>query len=144
MKTYPLIRTIYLYLFALVGLALLISGAYQLVDLGLKTYIFTQADKEAPLSPQPIYLKDPERTQIEELKVCADKCQLTEQQKQQIDNWLSDYDRWQKEQKDFDYRTSSRQRQASNALAMIIVGLPVWLYHWSIIKKDQKRKEEIS
>ena len=37
---YPLIRTIYLYLFALLGLALLTIGGVRFVDMGLKAFVF--------------------------------------------------------------------------------------------------------
>ena len=30
------------------------------------------------------------------------------------------------------------QRELSQAVAQILLGLPVYLYHWSIIKKDNK------
>ena len=42
---HPLVRTIYLYLFALVGLALLSIGTVRMVDLGLKAFVFTAADQ---------------------------------------------------------------------------------------------------
>ena len=40
-----LIRKIYLYLFSLIGLVLVVIGCVQLVNLGLKAYIFTAADQ---------------------------------------------------------------------------------------------------
>ncbi|MCC6711316.1 MAG: hypothetical protein IT416_03115 [Candidatus Pacebacteria bacterium] len=33
---------------------------------------------------------------------------------------------------------NQRKRQLSNSLAMIIVGGPVYLYHWKTIKKENK------
>ena len=35
-----------------------------------------------------------------------------------------------------------RQRELSQAIAQILVGLPVYLYHWNIIKKDKKEGKE--
>lgn len=92
MKT---IRTIYLYLFTIIGLSLLVSGSVQFVDMGLKAWVFTQADVryEYPIYPEG-------------------------------------------EQPKIDYVTSDRHRDASNALAMIAVGLPLYLYHWGVIKKE--------
>ena len=43
-KHHSLVRTIYLYLFALVGLALLTIGAVRFVAMGLKAFVFTKAD----------------------------------------------------------------------------------------------------
>lgn len=34
-----------------------------------------------------------------------------------------------------------RQRELSGSLSMIIVGLPLYLYHWNIIKKENKDKK---
>jgi hypothetical protein len=30
----------------------------------------------------------------------------------------------------------------SIAFAQLIVGLPVWLFHWNIIQKENRKKEE--
>jgi len=50
MKNHSIIRTIYLYLFALLGLVLIIIGGVQFIDMGLKTFVFTKADEEQKLS----------------------------------------------------------------------------------------------
>lgn len=141
---HPIIRTIYLYLFALVGLALLASGTYSFIDLGLRAYVFTAADQDyrsAPIAPSLVKTDDVAR--VEAIKSCEDQCELTEEQIQQIDAWLIDYQTWQEQDAKIDYAKSNRQRQASSALARIIVGLPLYLYHWTVIKRDvRKRKEQ--
>jgi len=142
MEKYPIIRTIYLYLFALVGLALLTIGTARLIDLGLKAYVFTKADiEDVSMPPMPSPYFDQNIRLFENLQNCQDKCNLTLEQKQQITNWLEDYKKWQKGPK-VSYQTSSRHRQASSSLSMIIVGLPLYLYHWITIKEDIKRKKE--
>ena len=40
-----------------------------------------------------------------------------------------------------DYVTQSRHRNASESLALILVGIPLYLYHWNIIKKESKEKK---
>lgn len=113
----PIIRKIYLYLFSLIGLVLVTIGGVQLVSLALKTYVFTKADQyyQYPAIAQP-----------------TDKGASTSAlpSQQQVDEY-------QKNQ-----QTSQRQREAAGALAMIIIGVPLYIYHWSVIKKDQK--EEVS
>ena len=141
----PIIRTIYLYLFALVGLAMLVIGGSMIINLGLKTWIFTQADKTDNYmsQPMPLYL-DRDVKAIQDLQVCSDKCELTAIQKEQIGNWLTDYENWKNQESIKDpsvYTTRSRQRQASTALSLILIGLPLWLFHWSVIKKDNKKEE---
>jgi len=143
----PIIRTIYLYLFALVGLALVVSGAYRLVDLGLKSWIFTKADAErSSYIAKPISLGyDPEFASMTSIKNCSEKCELNQVQIAAIDEWMEDYDAWKErteQDEEIDYRTQQRQRQASNAIAMLIVGLPLYLFHWGVIKKDIKKRKE--
>lgn len=143
----PIIRSIYLYLFALVGLAMLVVGASMLINLGLKAWVFTKADMVDKYSSQPIppYLNSDVKT-VQEVKVCSDKCQLTTVQKEQIDNWLTDYEQWQNSEKDRDpnfYLVQNRQRQAATSVSLILIGLPLWLFHWATIKKDNKEKNDL-
>lgn len=46
------------------------------------------------------------------------------------------------EEKDIQIRESRRQRQRelSNTLSMLIIGTPLYLYHWNLIKKEGKKK----
>ena len=142
----PIIRTIYLYLFALVGLALLVIGLYRLIDLGLKAWVFTGADQQTIYRAKPISVGyDPEFAAMKSLKNCEEKCELNQVQIQAIDEWMQDYDDWktkQEEQGEVDYRSQQRQRTASSSLALLIVGLPLYLYHWTLIKRDVRRRKE--
>ena len=145
----PIIRTIYLYLFALIGLGMLVVGASMLINLGLKTWIFTKADLQSVAydsRPMPAYIsQDVELNTVKEISVCSDKCELTTEQKQQIDEWLIDYQEWKENEKNTDpdfYIERNRQRQASTAVSLILVGLPLWLFHWFTIKRDIKRRKE--
>lgn len=120
MNKYPLIRKIYLYLFALIGLVLIIIGCVRLVGLALKTYIFTKADiyYEYP-APRPLKIAPIEEGKTEEFQQPS-KEEIEEYQNKQ--------------------QASNRQREAAESLAFIIVGLPLYLYHWSLIKKDKKEE----
>lgn len=122
MNKYPLIRKIYLYLFALIGLVLITIGCVRLVGLGLKTYIFTKADVyyDYPMA-RPMKIAPAEGNKTEEFQ---------QPSKEEIDAY-------QEKQK-----TANRQREAAESLAFIVVGLPLYLYHWSVIKKDKKEEKE--
>lgn len=105
------IRLLYLYLFSFIGLLIAVIGSIQIVDLGIKVYVFKGADKyDNPIvskidpSGKEVFLTDKEK---EEQKVLQE-----EETKRQ------------------------RQRQISNSLAMLIIGLPLYKYHWGLIKKD--------
>jgi len=109
------IRLIYLYLFSFVGLLVFVIGCVRLVDLGLKIVVFNNADM---YTSYPITLKmgpDDKRT-TEEIKQENDL-----QQKVQLEE-----------------SKRNRQREVSSSLAMIIVGAPLYLYHWKAIQKDSK------
>ncbi len=137
------IRTIYLYLFAVLGLVLLTIGGVQFINLGLKMTIFKKADADFVSRP-PALMVTPSKTVGEEdfisaIEKCEEKCELTEDQQAQVASWLADYKVWHDEQKGVSYATQNRQRQASMALALLIIGLPLYLYHWGVIKREIKK-----
>ncbi len=119
MNKHPLIRKIYLYLFALIGLVLITTGGVKLVALGLKTYIFTKAD---------IYYNYPAPVPIGSVEK-GKESEFQQPTKEEIEQYQKNE------------RTSTRQRDAAEALAMMIVGLPLYLYHWQLIKKDKDLSE---
>lgn len=107
------IRLIYLYLFSFVGLLVFVIGCVRLVDLGLKVVVFNNADiyVSYPIAPY----KDPNDprslTQIKQENEAQQIAQREESKR-------------------------NRQREISSSLAMIIVGAPLYLYHWKAIQKD--------
>lgn len=108
------IRLLYLYLFSFIGLVIIVTGLIQLVDLGMKVYVFKDADKyEMYTYPTKINPSGKEVT-------------LTDKEK--------------KEQKRIQENETNRQRQrqASTAISMLLVGLPLYMYHWRLIKKEDK------
>ncbi|KKR72655.1 hypothetical protein A3A55_03430 [Candidatus Roizmanbacteria bacterium RIFCSPLOWO2_01_FULL_40_14] len=110
------IRLLYLYLFSFVGLLITVIGLIRLVELGMKVYIFQGADQysyySAPVSKEP----GTENFSPEELK------QREEEQKKQQE----------------EENTRNRQREFSGAISMILVGIPLYLYHWKTIQKENK------
>jgi len=111
-----LIRKFYLYIVVLIGIVLVVIGSVRLVDIGLKTYIFTRAE-QWPVSPARRIVS------------------LTEENGQEVN-----YQEPSPEEQAEYTRAQSitrRQGEAAGSLAMIIVGLPLYLYHWSILKKEQ-------
>jgi hypothetical protein len=103
------LRLLYLYLFSFVGLLLIVIGSVQLVDLGLKTYVFNVTNYT--------YYPEPKRIGEE-----ADIISPQEIETRQNDE-----------------ESNQRKRQMSNSLSMIIVGTPLYLYHWKTIKKEKNK-----
>ena len=102
------IRLLYLYLFAFVGLLITTIGSIQLVDLGLKTYVFHVSEFSPVVAP----ITDPSG------KAMVSTADQQKQQEAEAEN--------------------QRKRQLSNSIAMIAVGIPLYLYHWKTIKKENK------
>lgn len=138
MEKHSLVRTIYLYLFTLLGLVLLTIGGVRFLDMGLKAFVFTKAEEEQRI----IQLQPPMLYQIEKVEKLQDEERLSEEEKTTIKQWLADYEEWKERRSKIDYVIARRHRDASMNLALILVGLPLYLYHWQIIKKETKNKEE--
>lgn len=105
------IRLIYLYLFSFVGLLVVVIGSVQLVNLGMKVFVFPESDKYEYMTPA--VMPDGEKGKIDEKQMQA---QAARDQRR------------------------NRQRDLSNSLAMIVVGLPLYLYHWKTIQKENKKR----
>ena len=113
---------------------MLLFGVGSLVNIGLKTFIFTKADLDLYTEPITLgYYLEP-REQMEAIQ----KCEIAETDKEIISQWLVNYEK----NKDIDVRIIERQEDASDAIAKIIVGFPVYLYHWGVITRDRKRREK--
>jgi uncharacterized membrane protein YccF (DUF307 family) len=102
------LRLLYLYLFSFVGLLITIIGSIQIIDLGIRTYVFQVNE----------YTYYPETFAGEDGKEAISK-------EEQI-------------KRNEDEQSNQRKRQLSNSIAMILVGAPVYLYHWKTIKKENK------
>jgi hypothetical protein len=140
MNKNSLIRIIYLYLFACIGLVLLTIGTVQLVNLGLKMFVFTKAETSYMAYPPRLMTTIAKEDDfILAIEKCEEKCELTETQQKQLENWLQDYEVWQESEAKQDYKAERRHRDASMALALILIGLPLYLYHWTVIKRDTKK-----
>lgn len=136
------IRTVYLYLFALVGLALIIIGSVLLVDLGLKIAVFRQADQEfserPPFPPEKALPGEFRGTSaVKDDQASRAAILLTEEEKQALDFWEQDYQNWKERQGRVDMLRSRRERTASRSIAFLLVGVPLFLYHWRIIARSR-------
>jgi hypothetical protein len=103
------LRLLYLYLFSFVGLLITVIGSVQIIDLGLKTYVFQ-------VSEYSFYREAPP---LEEGKPTVSTVSIEE---------LETRDRIE--------QSNQRKRQLSTSLSMILVGAPLYLYHWKTIKKE--------
>jgi hypothetical protein len=129
------IRTVYLYVATLVGLGLIIAGGVQAFELILKSTVLTQADAEERLWAQ----QPPVPYALDVVKEAPGSLETTAEQQATIERWLADYERWSEQQEQLDVVAARRERQAATALALLFVGIPVYLYHWLTIRRELGR-----
>ncbi|HBO16867.1 MAG: hypothetical protein UR69_C0001G0171 [Candidatus Moranbacteria bacterium GW2011_GWE2_35_2-] len=129
-----LIRTIYLYLASLISLLFVAIGAGRILNTALKYYVFPKAEKggysQCDVQP-PIYALD--KSNLERV--------ATDDQKIQLENLLRDYEQWKKGNSGDECYSQERQKNVVDALTMLIVALPIFGYHWNVIKKEKKKEE---
>ena len=130
------IRVIYLYLFATVGLVLLTIGGVQLVSLGLRTFVLTEADAEMRMHYMP---EPPMRFALERAGGMAEDTTvtLTPQEREALRHWAENYERQREIRESIDPVKSRRQRDAARALAFLLVGVPLFGYHWRTIRRER-------
>lgn len=105
------IRLLYLYLFSFIGLIISVIGCIRLVQLGIKVYIFKDADMYASI-PYEITIPDGKTTGL----TPADRELQIRNQEQE--------------------NRRQRQREVAESIAMLLVGIPLYKYHWNLIKKE--------
>lgn len=136
MTKFGLIRSIYLYLAALSGLAVFAIGVGNLIDLGLKTYVFTAADEE-----QQYYLERPMTPAIVEGKFTdqtIDTTNLSAEEQAILKQSIADYKQWKEKEATLDPIKSQRHQRAAFSITMMLVGAPLYLAHWYVIKKEKE------
>lgn len=113
--TLKLIRKIYIYIALLIGLILIIIGSVQLIDIGLKKFIFTKADEPLmyPYPPAPF-----------SKETTISKEELEKQQLKQLEFERQNLER-------------ERQRKLTNSLSFVLVGSIVFILHWYLSKKEE-------
>ena len=111
------IRLLYLYLFSFIGLLVFVIGSIRLTELALKVYVFKGADQFEYSKP----IQGPEATDSKLTKEEVKKQEEESKMFQEREN------------------TRQREREVSGALAMILIGLPLYFYHWKTIQKENKK-----
>jgi hypothetical protein len=107
------LKKAYLYLVSVISLIIAVIGAIILINMALKTWVFPKADQTYYSYPCPMSPEGKATT-------TCDQAMIEQQKKQDAEN-----------------RAAQKQRDAAQALAMIIVATPVWYFHWRMARKEQ-------
>jgi len=128
-----LIRSVYLYLAALISLIFIAVGTGRVINAGLKYYFFPKAEKGGYSrcnSQPPGYSAEK-----------GDFSTAIEEQKVEIEILLYEYEQWKKENAGEECYTQERQNNIVDALTIMIIAIPICGLHWRIIKKEKKENE---
>lgn len=115
------IKKVYLYMVSLISLVILVIAGIMLINMALKTWVFTKADSDIYYSPQVNCTENlpPGAISAPGDPKCLDPNFKANQEKEEMNR-----------------RSAQKQRDAAQALAMIIVATPVFLYHWKLARKE--------
>jgi len=137
MKTkQPIIRTIYLYLISAITIIIILIGLIGITNLILKEYIFN-VKTWGELDEDFTYICDPEmmmHIDTSSRNLVDDKPELTaEEKKQKEKNCI-------KEEKEKQQRRDANdfKRDMVTWISMLLISLPLYLFHWNLIKKDNE------
>jgi hypothetical protein len=116
-------------------LIFLAIGIGNLLNTTLKASFFTEAEKRdySVCNVQP-YFSMPDVKNLENA--------ATDEQKAQISSLVADYQNWKQQNTGEECYKAERQKKIVDALTMIVVSLPIYLFHWSFIIRERKNKEE--
>lgn len=119
-----IIKNIYFYLVSFVALMMVVFSLADLINTALRTWIFTKADYYDysytvpacdPLASKTMDTSTP--------KLSAEECAALQAQN---------------EKRQQDSQESQRQRDMVRDISMIVVGLPVFVFHWLAIRKREQ------
>ncbi len=114
------LKKAYLYLVSVISLVIAVVGAIMLINLVLKTWVFPKAEQAYYYNPCD------SRMALTPVKVDGEpKTEPCTEEERAM------YDKQEKEN-----RSAQKQRDAAQALAMIIVATPVWWGHWRLAKRE--------
>ncbi len=133
-KTTKTVRTFYLYVVALLSLIFLAVGIGNLANTTLKATIFKEAEKRdySVCYSYPYYVSSVDLKSLEG---------ATENQTEKIEAMIRDYDSWQERNTGEACYRSEREKRMVDSLTMIIIALPLYIFHWMIIRREKRENE---
>ena len=128
-----IIRSIYFYAVSIISLFMIVFSVSSLINLGLKTWVFTQVDRPAQCVPgvgtvypgsyaAPIA---PDKIGTVNAPTGPTQAECDRQNKTSADQQISD-----------------REREAVQDFSLLVVALPLFLFHFKIVQKEWKEKRE--
>lgn len=130
-------RSLYFYGFALIGLLMTIVSGALLVNVGLKT-LFPQA-AQANFERRPVVdlaSFPPDRAGVQAIINCGSACNLAAADVRLARQWLKDA-----QGTGVSRTISQRQRDFAANLPVLLTGLPLFLYHFLLIRRESRQSQ---
>lgn len=111
------LKNLYLYLVSFVALMMVVFSTADLINTALRTYVFKLADRNYysyPTAPCPV--ETTTTTTGEKFPPC-----VTSKEQKKMDDMNA---------------AAQRQRDLVRDISMIIVGIPLFIYHWRLTRKN--------
>jgi len=135
-KALSIVKNIYLYLVALVGIIVLVVATIMLLNVVIKFYILGLDTPRYAQAPEAV-CEDPYqrtyRAQPKPVVPIADQEAPEELTPEQFEECVAEETQKQKKEAARDVK-----EDIAWSISAIIVALPLWLYHWKIIRRENK------
>ncbi len=132
------LRTVYYYLVALVSLLAAIIAATLLVNIALKSAFHLENTKSTITAP--IYAGGTEKTSVQSIINCGNKCGISAGNQSLAKQWLVDYDSW-ISKGGGKPNNNSAQTDLANYLPILIISAPLFWYHFARIRREGQESE---
>lgn len=131
-------RNAFFYVMSFLSLMVMAGSIVSLGYLGLRTWVFTDAQYQGYVAT-PVDLYDTVRTDASTelptgFPACAadtQTCPLTDNQKIAVENWATDYQRWQNQMQ------LGNRRDVINAVSLLAVSLPLFVFFFLLIHRSR-------
>jgi len=118
---FPLIKNIYLYLVSFVALMMTVTSLYSLLDTGLRTWVFTEAEN--------YYYEKPVMSEITVDNETGEKRQLTSEEIQTEEARI--------EKQNEQNRVANLQKDLARNISILVIAIPLFSYHWYLVRKKE-------
>lgn len=129
-KPTPL-RSLYFYFVAFSGLIMAVFAAGSLVNTGLKSWLGTENTNQASV-PRPLGVED-QGHGPQSIINCADACGFSDADVALVKDWQTDNERY---QTNIEKPSGQLQNDLAVNIPLFLVGLPLFWYHFSRIRKE--------
>lgn len=119
---FAVVKNIYFYLVSFVALMMVIFSLADLINLGLRSWVFTKADYYNNYYSEPGCDSLVQKTDSTTKALSVEEC----------DKRKADFDKREQEN-----REAQRQRDAVRDISMIVVGVPLFVAHWLVLRKKE-------